>query len=63
MINSENGLLVVSVLLNVRDRDIGGFVNEAKSQPSCGRSAFRRVITWDGAASMKISSTRGGAWK
>ena len=30
MINSENGLLVVSVLLNVRDRDIGGFVDEAK---------------------------------
>jgi len=30
MINSENGLLVVSVLLNVRDRDIGGFVEEAK---------------------------------
>jgi Cu(I)/Ag(I) efflux system membrane protein CusA/SilA len=29
-INSENGLLVVSVLLNVRDRDIGGFVDEAK---------------------------------
>lgn len=30
MINSENGLLVVSVLLNVRDRDVGGFVEEAK---------------------------------
>jgi copper/silver efflux system protein len=30
MINSENGLLVVSVLLNVRGRDIGGFVDEAK---------------------------------
>jgi Cu(I)/Ag(I) efflux system membrane protein CusA/SilA len=30
MINSENGLLVVSVLLNVRERDIGGFVDEAK---------------------------------
>jgi Cu(I)/Ag(I) efflux system membrane protein CusA/SilA len=30
MINSENGLLVVSVLLNVRDRDVGGFVDEAK---------------------------------
>ena len=30
MINSENGLLVVAVLLNVRDRDIGGFVEEAK---------------------------------
>jgi Cu(I)/Ag(I) efflux system membrane protein CusA/SilA len=30
MVNSENGLLVVSVLLNVRDRDVGGFVEEAK---------------------------------
>ena len=30
MINSENGLLVVSVLLNVRERDIGSFVEEAK---------------------------------
>jgi Cu(I)/Ag(I) efflux system membrane protein CusA/SilA len=30
MINSENGLLVVAVLLNVRDRDVGGFVAEAK---------------------------------
>ena len=30
MINSENGLLVVTVLLNVRGRDIGKFVEEAK---------------------------------
>lgn len=30
MINSENGLLVVAVLLNVRERDVGGFVAEAK---------------------------------
>lgn len=30
MIGSENGLLVVAVLLNVRDRDIGSFVDEAK---------------------------------
>jgi Cu(I)/Ag(I) efflux system membrane protein CusA/SilA len=30
MISSENGLLVVAVLLNVRGRDIGGFVEEAK---------------------------------
>ena len=31
MISSENGLLVVTVLLNVQARDIGGFVNEAKA--------------------------------
>ncbi len=30
MISSENGLLVVAVLLNVRNRDIGSFVEEAK---------------------------------
>jgi copper/silver efflux system protein len=30
MIVSENGLLVVSVLLNVRGRDVGGFVEEAR---------------------------------
>jgi len=30
MINSENALLVVAVLLNVRERDVGGFVDEAK---------------------------------
>jgi len=30
MISSENGLLVVTVLLNVRGRDVGSFVHEAK---------------------------------
>ncbi len=32
MISSENGLLRATVLLNVRGRDIGGFVDEAKGQ-------------------------------
>src|SRR5205085_11478977 len=31
MIASENGLLVVTVLLNVRGRDVGSFVEEARS--------------------------------
>jgi Cu(I)/Ag(I) efflux system membrane protein CusA/SilA len=31
MLSSENGLLLATVLLNVQDRDIGGFVNEAKA--------------------------------
>jgi len=31
MIASENGLLVVSVLLNVRGRDVGSFVEEARN--------------------------------
>ncbi|MBI3126295.1 MAG: efflux RND transporter permease subunit [Candidatus Tectomicrobia bacterium] len=30
MISSENGLLVVAVLLNVRGRDVGSFVDEAR---------------------------------
>ena len=30
MISSENGLLVVTVLLNVRGRDVGGFVEQAR---------------------------------
>ncbi len=30
MVSSENGLLVVTVLLNVRGRDVGGFVDEAR---------------------------------
>ena len=31
MIASENGLLVVNVLLNVRGRDVGSFVEEART--------------------------------
>ncbi len=31
MISSENGLLVVTVLLNVRGRDVGSFVEEARA--------------------------------
>src|SRR5258706_1344334 len=31
MINSENGLLLATVLMNVRGRDLGGFVNDAKA--------------------------------
>ena len=31
MISSENGLLLATVLMNVQGRDLGGFVNEAKS--------------------------------
>jgi len=30
MISSENGLLVVTVLMNVQGRDVGGFVEEAR---------------------------------
>ncbi len=33
MIQSENGLLRGTVLLNVRGRDVGSFVDEAKQLP------------------------------
>src|SRR6266540_3296913 len=39
MISSENGLLVVTVLLNVRGRDVGSFVDEAR-QVIAGRIAL-----------------------
>ena len=49
MISSENGLLVATVLLNVRGRDIGGFIGEAR------RVVARRVhlpagyyLAWSG---------------
>jgi len=38
MISSENGLLLATVLLNVQDRDIGGFVEEAKAAVASGVS-------------------------
>ena len=31
MISSENGLLLATVLLNVQDRDVGGFVDDARA--------------------------------
>lgn len=31
MVSSENGLLLATVLLNVQDRDVGGFVREAQA--------------------------------
>jgi copper/silver efflux system protein len=34
MISSENGLLLATVLMNVQDRDLGGFVDEAKAAVS-----------------------------
>jgi len=55
MISSENGLLRGTVLLNVRGRDVGSFVDEAKD-------LIRRqvqmplVITSSGAASTRINS-------
>lgn len=36
MISSENGLLLATVLLNVQDRDVGGFVAEARETVARG---------------------------
>jgi Cu(I)/Ag(I) efflux system membrane protein CusA/SilA len=38
MISSENGLLLATVLLNVQNRDVGGFVEEAKAAVASGVS-------------------------
>jgi copper/silver efflux system protein len=49
MINSENGLLRGTVLLNVRGRDIGGFVEEAKETISKQvEMPAGYYITWSG---------------
>src|SRR6185436_15028611 len=49
MISSENGLLVVTVLLNVRGRDVGSFVDEARrvvaEQVSLPKGSY---IEWSG---------------
>ncbi len=49
MISSENGLLVVTVLLNVRGRDVGSFVEEAR-QAVAARVALPKgsYIEWSG---------------
>ena len=44
MIASENGLLVVAVLLNVRGRDVGSFVEEAKNAHRDQRSAAAGLV-------------------
>jgi Cu(I)/Ag(I) efflux system membrane protein CusA/SilA len=59
MISSENGLLRGSVLLNVRGRDVGGFVDQAK------RAVARQVamppgyfIEWSGQYESQISARK-----
>ena len=57
VIKSENGMLRSYVQLNVRDRDIVGFVEEAQRAVGRARSSCRRASTSSGPAS---SSTRSG---
>jgi Cu(I)/Ag(I) efflux system membrane protein CusA/SilA len=49
MISSENGLLVVNVLLNVRGRDVGSFVEEARRAVAARVSLPRgSYVEWSG---------------
>ena len=62
MIASENGLLVVNVLLNVRGRDVGSFVEEARKTVA-ETVTCRRGPTSNGAGSTKMSSARANGCK
>ena len=57
MIKSENGLLLNYVTLNVRGRDIVGFVDEAQRVVAREGATCRKASTSNGAAN---SSTRCG---
>jgi len=59
MISSENGLLRGAVLLNVRGRDVGGFVEQAKQQVS-SRVAMPPgyYIEWSGQYENQISARK-----
>ena len=49
MISSENGLLLATVLLNVQDRDVGGFVEDAKTKVAAAvRLPAGYYIGWSG---------------
>jgi Cu(I)/Ag(I) efflux system membrane protein CusA/SilA len=59
MVSSENGLLVVTVLLNVRGRDVGGFIDEARQM--IGRSVplpQGSYVEWSGQYENEIRARR-----
>lgn len=59
MISSENGLLRGAVLLNVRGRDVGGFVEQAKRQvSSLVRMPPGYYIEWSGQYENQISARK-----
>jgi Cu/Ag efflux pump CusA len=60
MISSENGLLVVTVLLNVRGRDVGSFVEEAR-EAVAAKVPLPAARTWSGAASTRTSAVPASA--
>jgi Cu(I)/Ag(I) efflux system membrane protein CusA/SilA len=59
MISSENGLLRGSVLLNVRGRDVGGFVDEAKRTVATSvKMPPGYYIEWSGQYENQISARK-----
>src|SRR5258706_7484589 len=57
MINSENGLLLATVLMNVRGRDLGGFVNDAKAAVASRVTLPPRYfIGWSGRYENQVSA-------
>jgi Cu(I)/Ag(I) efflux system membrane protein CusA/SilA len=59
MIASENGLLVVTVLLNVRERDVGSFVKEArKTVAATVQLAPGSYIEWSGQYENELRARR-----
>jgi Cu(I)/Ag(I) efflux system membrane protein CusA/SilA len=59
MISSENGLLRGTVLLNVRGRDVGSFVDQARV--ALAQQVQLPVITLPGVVSMKTNNAHGSA--
>ena len=59
MISSENGLLLVTVLLNVRGRDVGSFVDEAR-QVIAGKIALPpgSYVEWSGQYENEVRARR-----
>ncbi len=59
MISSENGLLRGSVLMNVRGRDVGGFVEEAKrAVDSSVRMPAGYYVEWSGQYENQVRAKR-----
>jgi Cu(I)/Ag(I) efflux system membrane protein CusA/SilA len=59
MISSENGLLRGSVLLNVRDRDVGGFVDQARSEVAARvKMPQGYYVEWSGQFENQISARK-----
>jgi cobalt-zinc-cadmium resistance protein CzcA len=60
-INREANSRFSAVKLNVRGRDLGGFVADARSRVA-RQVKLPRAITWSGAANSRTSSGRCAGW-